>query len=619
MNPHGATSPWRLSEGLLVLLYLPFVLLNFWNVPSADDFVLADRYATHGFWGMQWLFYQQWTGRYAGIFLMALFSAFWGKLWVYRAFSLTLVMAMPLAFNAFYKGVLGRTENDTRRVMALLSSVLLLCGMPSLVQSVYWMAGSITYMVGILLMLCIMGRMAEHTRNHAVLTLRKALPMGALVLLAAGLSETNMVALAIIIGAAALWSLLGRKPYAQGFVLWAALTAIGGVVMITAPGNMVRGEGLLPDKSIADAPMDAWRSVLLAIQLLTQWSAHPTVWVAGIMAALAGVGYRGRSKLVSFPFLPIAALLLAAAAGFSLAPAVYTTGDLPPPRALSVAYMLFSLVLLVLCFSVGRAVLGCWLKGRFTAIYPFQAAALLCLLPLLQLPADNLYIATDDVLSGRAGRYAQQYRERMALASQCSADTCRIPMYTARPQSLFNEDLDMPGQEWFRMSFERLYGTRYLELSWREPERLCRATESIEPPARHEGITRDDAYSGEHSHMVSNEVPYGIMVTLPLERCDERALFTFSTALARVRMRCATPQGMAMLVLTVQPPGSTESLSWLHSDLHCDSTAVEQWQLVELRTLLNDRLLHPDHRVVIHAWHIEGGPVYADDLELVIY
>jgi hypothetical protein len=58
----------------VVVFFIPFILFSFWNMPSADDYIILDLRQKHSFLGLQNWVYHNWTGRYFSTLISVAFS-----------------------------------------------------------------------------------------------------------------------------------------------------------------------------------------------------------------------------------------------------------------------------------------------------------------------------------------------------------------------------------------------------------------------------------------------------------------------------------------------------------------------------------------------------------------
>ena len=226
----------------LLSMLFPFVVLAMFNNPSADDYEAADHTLRSGFWKTQVSNYMGWQGRYFSEALLSINPLVIRSFLIYKLIPLMLLMML---FHALYQlvGELAGKYYKKRKIFIAALSLLTLYifNMSSVAQGFYWYSGAMTYQLANILMvyLCV-----YIIRLHKIQQIGKIM-LGTLlccilVLAIAGLNESSMLLLVLLILSMLIWNVY--KTQKVNWILFTLFIAslIGMYFVVTSPGNSVR-------------------------------------------------------------------------------------------------------------------------------------------------------------------------------------------------------------------------------------------------------------------------------------------------------------------------------------------------------------------------------------------
>ncbi len=328
---------------------LIFALLGQYSHPSSDDFCMASGVNDFGLIRHLWAHYFEWSGRYTGNALYAIYPVVFDLFDAYKYISAVVMLSLFLA-TAFFLSKLFRLSLYALPV--LLASLCFVCvfllGMISPASGLYWMAGAFTYQTANILFLVVSGLMIQlsdrQKQSKNYLSLLAALLM--VMVFAIGTNETSML---ILTGLALLgfvvhlrsgWLIL--KPWLV--ILVVALLCFA--IVYFSPGNAIRA---------ADFPLrhDLLRSIngslSVGLKILWLWLSNPLLIVSSMLTPfaisrllqLSEQRLSGRSFTVSKTMivtLILCTLLMPVMLQF---PAWWSMGGWPPARTVDVIYFLF--------------------------------------------------------------------------------------------------------------------------------------------------------------------------------------------------------------------------------------------------------------------------------------
>lgn len=470
MNTSFSTKTATASLALLTLaslaVILLFVALGQYAHPSADDFCMAEGVQREGLWAHLWNHYHEWSGRYSGNALYAIYPLLsGGLLYGYKFIALLLLLSLFTATAFFLARLFLTRMNDFTVVTSSLAfTAVYVLGLRSPASSLYWMAGSLSYLSANILLLVMAGLMLQladrqYAGKRAGFTFAA---LAVVLVLAVGANETGM----LMAAAAVTFMLLARLR--KGWRLawpWLALFAIAAIcsaIVYFAPGNTVRestfryGHDLL--RSIKGSlGMGAWT--------IFGWVQSPLFLLATALTPflttlLARSGIRqfqpGKMHLA---VLAIGTLLLPVLLEF---PAWWAMGGWPPVRTVDAIYFVF------LCgwlFTVGTFTLyfmptGWREKGL---IRPRTAALMLAGVTLFTLAAYTNGRFQNALMDWRqaAPAFNAYIQQRYALIDEAHQQGKRrliVPAFEGDyPRSVYFNDILPLSRDWRNICYARYF------------------------------------------------------------------------------------------------------------------------------------------------------------------
>jgi len=460
------TASMLVAVSLAVLLV--FAMLAQYSHPSSDDFCMASGVNEHGLIPYLWQHYFEWSGRYTGNALYAIYPVMFGLFEGYK-FIPVLVMLALLSATAFFLSTSFRVSIYARPV--LLSSLCFVCvyllGMMSPASGLYWMAGAFTYQTANILFLVILALMTglidrqKDSKNYCKLLAVLLLVM----VLAIGTNETSMLVLNGL-------ALLGLVVHLRtGWVIlkpWLVILVIAMLcfsIVYLSPGNAIRA---------ADFPLrhDLSRSIngslTVGMKILWLWLSNPVLMVTSMLAPLAIASLlqlSGRVFIVSRTMI-VAMMLCTFVMPFLLQfPAWWSMGGWPPARTVDAIYFIFlvSWFLTIAAFTIRYRSKGKW-EFLMQPYRPRTAVALLLLSGMFTvavLESDAYQLARTDLFH-LARPYHEYLNERYQQIEQAKAKGVRSLTVTnhqqAYPRSIFFNDIMRNPDHWRNVCYADYFG-----------------------------------------------------------------------------------------------------------------------------------------------------------------
>ena len=488
-------APYLLIAVCLAVL-LVFVLLAQYAHPSSDDFCMASGVNDYGLFAHLWNHYLEWSGRYSGNALYAIYPVVFDLFDDYRFIPAIVIAALFLA-TAFFLSTLFATSLYARAV--LLASLGFVCvyllGMTSPASGLYWMAGAFTYQAANVLFLVTLGlmiRLAQRQKSSSsyfVLFIVLLL----VVVVAIGANETSMIA---VTGVALLGVLVHLRSGRAMLWPWMVILAVSLVsfdIVYFSPGNAIRA---------ADFPLrhDLLRSIngslSVGIKILWIWISNPVLIVSSMLAPfvisrllqLSGGQPSGRSFNVSRPLLAVLLLCTFSMPIMLQFPAWWSMGGWPPARTLDAIYFLF---LLSWFLTIGAFTVRFlhkdkwnWLKQPY---HPYAAVAVFVLTALFSLAAleSNAYKRAKNDLFHLARPYHEYLNTRYEYIERALANG-QLYLVVADyqqeyPRTIFFNDIMHNADHWRNVCYADYFGLEKIKRS--HNKRNSGRRELDKPPA----------------------------------------------------------------------------------------------------------------------------------------
>lgn len=461
----------KLTLNLLGLVSLAvlllFIALGWYAHPSTDDICMAAGVREDGLWWHLLNHYMTWSGRYSGNAFYAIYPLlFGGLLEGYKFIALLLLLSLFTATAFFLARLLQRGMNDFPVIIAsLLFTAIYVLGLRSSASSLYWMAGSLSYLSANILLLVIGGlmfRLADLQREKRSIWLVLLLLAGVLVL-AIGANETGMLMIAATVVAV----LLPRLSLGwQGLWPWLLLllvTVVCSAIVYFAPGNAVRNSTFPFQHNLLFAikgslGMGAW--TLLA------WLKNPVFIGATLLTPFLTVLLYSEAKRRLQPrkrHLVMLAIITLALPFLLEFPAWWAMGGWPPPRTVDAIYFAF---------------LGSWLLtvGAFTlyflppqnegkpyvrprGVVVFALAALLFALSVFINGRFQHALMDWRYAAPAYDTYMQQRYDLMAENRKIGKRRLIVPGFTGQlPRTIYFNDIIPLSTDWRNVCYAQYFG-----------------------------------------------------------------------------------------------------------------------------------------------------------------
>lgn len=213
---------WYLLFPILILFFFSGYyilttssLVRYW----ADDFCSSVLLRNNGYWQSQIIWWKSWTGRYSYIAFLDFVELFG----LIGAQILPVVLFFVFVFSLYL--IYGLQ-------ISLALSILFLLNSPNIIQSFYWMTGSLNYFAPFIFLNFYLALLFRKSRKYTYLI------ASVLIFIAVGFSESFGVALFFFLSY--LFFVLEKNKSRRLLIVGVVSTALSLGLMFLAPGNAVR-------------------------------------------------------------------------------------------------------------------------------------------------------------------------------------------------------------------------------------------------------------------------------------------------------------------------------------------------------------------------------------------
>lgn len=475
-----------LKEKVLLLLFTVLfgmlLFLSSFVQFTADDFCHSLRVFHYGLFKSQIEFYFAWSGRYFSNFSVYASLALKSLLFA-RLYSAIMMLFFIYTIFRLFSAIL-KTEKKLLFFITFSFFTVFVAGMPSLSEGLYWLTGSLTYTLPLLLLPHFL---IDFYAIHQGKPLRKHMPMILLALFVIiGSNEISMLLVDMVLAANFIW-LFYQKRVRKEFVLLLLFAIVFSLVVVVTPGNAIRS-ALFPDNYAVGRSI--LHSVGLTGALSFVWLLQPVLWLFVVFYLRLRVSGKVHFVYNRYRFLLLFLVALLLMIGGTIFPTFLTTNTPPPGRNLNMAYFFFLFLVIVLSellvkvivrykwtipskiYVIASTVLVIWLilhlflsflyngfpekKGNssFYAHHPIEAARFL----FMTYGRNNFADVFGDIVLGRIFVYDKQMAKRMKHLKACGdSDVCTVEKLKYYPRSILFRDIESDPKDWKNICYAEYY------------------------------------------------------------------------------------------------------------------------------------------------------------------
>lgn len=422
-----------------ILSILPFIIISFFNNPSADDFCFNCKSRDLGFWNAQLSWYNDWIGRYFSSAVLSIKPLVSNSFLIYKIIPVILLTSLFTSIYYLSSLLFVNLKKKDFFILTFFILTLYLIQMPSISQGFYWLAGSITYqlsnILAILLFYFLIKLIETNERKYLILSIIFAF-------FVIGSNEASMLLISFLIGVIFIFKSIQQKKINFSILILLIFVIIFSAIVIKSPGNAIRASNYINKNQIFYA---IYKSILAVKSYLGIWLPFIIVFTFIFFDYFNKKIEIKTSKI--FKVNPIIVFLIVFSIPFiGFFTGYWSIGRTPPFRTINVIYFYFLIGLIYLAF-----VLFFKLKqsnDNFITFSKWVKYSLFIIIFIQLGQENNIRTAYSDLFSGKASNYDLELRNRYKIIQNSSNDILHVPELTSTPTTIFCGDISRNSEDW---------------------------------------------------------------------------------------------------------------------------------------------------------------------------
>ncbi len=440
------------SQNLIIFLgcltVVPFIIISYYNNPSADDFNYNYKSHNLGYWKAQLFWYKTWSGRYFSTAILSIKTLVANHFTLYKAIPIILLSSLFSSFYYLSSIVFYKLKKELFFITSFLFIILYLMQMPNIAEGLYWLAGSITYQVAnifTILFLCfILKLLYTHKPIYLVLSSICAI-------IVIGSNETSMLIINYLLFTVLIYKFYQKKTH-YSFIILFVIGLLFSIAVIESPGNEIRSLQFQNNKDLIYSVIKSTKAVQSYIGIWLPFS---------IILTFIFFNYLDKKvtefESILFTINPKLILIVSFGGIFiGFFTAYWSVGRIPPERTINVIYFFFILAYLYLTLSIFFRLKS--YKKPFIKFSSWARTFIIIILFINLSHKNNIKTAYIELFNGTAKRYNEELKNRYKTIKHCNSDTCYVPQLKYKPTTIYAYDITKEHSNWKNLSYKDYFG-----------------------------------------------------------------------------------------------------------------------------------------------------------------
>ncbi len=435
-----------ISVGILTIL--PFIIISFFNNPTADDFCYNCKSRDLGFWNAQLSWYNDWSGRYFSSAILSIKPLVSDSFLIYKLIPVLLLISLFISIYYLSSLLLVNLKKRDFFILTFFILVMYLIQMPSISQGLYWLAGSITYQLSnilAILLFCFLIKLIEtNERKYLILSIIFAF-------FVIGSNEASMLLISFLIGVIFIFKSFQQKRINFSILILLIFVVIFSAIVIKSPGNAIRAS-YYPNKNQIFYAI--YKSILAVKSYLGIWLPFIIVFTFLFFDYFNKKIEIRTSKI--FNVNPIIVFLIVFSIPFiGFFTGYWSVGRTPPFRTINIIYFYFLIGLIYLIFVIFFKLKQN--KNDFINYSKWVKYSLFIIIFIQLGQENNIRTAYSDLFSGKAYNYDLELKSRYKIIQNSSNDILYVPALTFKPTTIFCGDITNDSKDWRNQCYDSYY------------------------------------------------------------------------------------------------------------------------------------------------------------------
>jgi len=455
----------NLQIGFLILMVLPFLILYYFNHPTAEDFYYEEITKKIGFIDAQRLFFKFWGGRYMYYALISTNPLIFKSIAVYNVLLCLIMISFFIILFLFISQFIRNSLTFKERLLFSLSIFFLyLHTMPSVSHGFYWLGSVICYhlaVISILLFFIAYVRLSNDVNLHTKIIYSVICSLAVIAI--AGFNEIAASIFLMSLVFLLLKNVFIDKKIYWPLVFFVIITSIAVYIAFTAPGNSQRSEYYTDKHRFI---YSIYNSGTFLLQQLISWTINSPLLAFTFLLIPFFLKIIKTNKPVSaiFSINPVYSVTLLIVFLYSgIFVMSWSVGVLPFDRILNTLYFLF-----LIGWFCNIIVLFYYLNRKFDISglkYPkYLNAISYIIIVFFLIRENNIRTAYSDLLGGAAQKFRNDMNERYDYILQNNSDSCKIDSIYYVPKTFFLKDIDYDPKSVYNQGYAAYFNKKSIIL-----------------------------------------------------------------------------------------------------------------------------------------------------------
>lgn len=437
-----------------VLSVLPFIVISIFNNPSADDFCYNNYTRDLGYLNTQIEAYYNWTGRYFSTAIISISAFASGSFYLYKLFPIILFFLFFLSIYHLSFSIFVSLNRKDKFALTFLLMILYLLQMSSTSEGFYWLAGSVTYQLSIILSVFLFSYVIKLLETSQKRYLIISMIISFLVM---GSNEISMMFVNLIIGVIFLYTLITQRRINYPILSLLFFMVVCTTIVVLSPGSAAR---------VTTYPGNQ-QFLYSFFKTIKATKSHLGDWLPSIIIAFfIFFDYFNKKTSMQTPKIFNVKLLIPCAVVFSFPfigffP-VYYSLKWVPFRSVNLIYFFFLMGLMYLTFIL-------YFKLRATQkdflVFSKWIKIFLFILIFIRMGGNNnIRIAYEELLTGKAYSYDKELKKRYQIIRESKSQTLVFPPLNNLPKTIFFEDIKDNPNHWINQCYKSYFDKNEIKI-----------------------------------------------------------------------------------------------------------------------------------------------------------
>jgi len=396
----------------ILFIVIPFFLISFYSVPSADDYETAHKSLKQGYITFQINHWNEWNGRYVSTAIQS--APLFMNFHIYGMIAFILLSLFVHAVYLLLRKIFASSSKMSAFLGALSFLAIYILLIP-ITSNFYWLSGSATYFLPIILFLYLLSILYKiiYKKKQAIFSIVGG---SFLIFLIIGTSETSMFLLDIFLLMLFMIYIFYYRKIHWHLVIFGSIAFISTMLVVLAPGNAIRKSRFSGGGDLFTAIK---KSISSTIDFSYTWLFNDSIlWlVIIIIFLLAVLSFNKHNKkecvFNTHPLLAFLFIFLFTCSGFFVP--YFSFGTYGPDRTLALIQFVFLFSLLyfiaVLANYFVDNIYSNFSKVNIKVITFFTSILLGIVLFITFATNQNLRLAYNEISSSKIAKFYTENKE----------------------------------------------------------------------------------------------------------------------------------------------------------------------------------------------------------------